>query len=500
MGIEIDGEHLTFNEFKKVCLEKERVFLSDKAREKIRNCRRILEEIIENGGVVYGINTGFGALSNIKISNENLKRLQLNLIRSHAGALGDPLPEEVVRGIILLRANVLARGHSGVRDEIVDFLLSLLNNQITPYIPSQGSVGASGDLAPLSHLALVLVGEGEVFYKGKILPSSEVLKEVGLKPLSLEPREGLALINGTQVMTSIGLNAFLLAENVVKAGDVSASMTLEALRGSLTPFDDKIHFLRPYEGQIETARIIKKYLEGSEILKLREKERVQDCYSLRCIPQVHGAIKDVLSFVRGVLEKEINSVTDNPIIFPNEKEVLSGGNFHGEPVAFAMDFLSIAMTELGNISERRIDRLVNPSLNYGLPPFLTKSPGLNSGLMMAQIVSASLASENRTLSFPASVENIPTTGGQEDHVSMGTISAFKAWKIVNNTKKIISAELLCSSQALEFLKPYEPSPFIRKVIQKIREKVPFLEEDSRIDIYLNEISRMIDFWGQIFNF
>lgn len=500
MKIEIDGEHLTFEQFRQICLNKEKVFLSDKAREKIRKCRKVLEEIIENGEVVYGINTGFGSLANIKISNENLQQLQLNLIRSHAGAVGDPLPEEMVRGIILLRANVLARGNSGVREEVVDFLLSLLNNEITPLIPSQGSVGASGDLAPLSHLALVLVGEGEVYYRGELIPASEVLKKVNLKPLSLEPREGLALINGTQVMTSIGLNTFILSENVMKAADVASAMTLEAMRGSLSPFDDRIHFLRPYEGQIETAKKIKEYLHGSEILKLREKERVQDCYSLRCIPQVHGAIKEVLSFVKGILEKEMNSVTDNPIIFPEEREVLSGGNFHGEPVAFAMDFLSIAMTELGNISERRIDRLVNPSLNYGLPPFLTKYPGLNSGLMMAQIVSASLASENRALSFPASVENIPTTGGQEDHVSMGTISAMKAWRIVNNTKRIVSAEILCSAQALEFLKPNKFSFVSEQVIKKIRERVPFIEKDTRIDIYLNEIAKIIDSWGQTFNF
>jgi histidine ammonia-lyase len=500
MKIEIDGEHLTFEEFERVCFRKEKVFLKNEAREKIRNCRKVLEEIIDKGDVVYGINTGFGALSNIRISNENLKKLQLNLIRSHAGAVGEPLPEEIVRGIMLLRANVLARGNSGVREEIVDFLLSLLNNDITPYIPSQGSVGASGDLAPLSHLALVIVGEGEVYYKGELLPASEALKRANLKPLSLEPREGLALINGTQVMTSIGLNAFLLSQKVMKSADIASAMTLEAMRGSLSPFDERIHILRPYNGQIETAKKIKEYLEGSEILKLREKERVQDCYSLRCIPQVHGAIKEALSFIMGILEKEINSVTDNPIIFPEEKKVISGGNFHGEPVALAMDFLSIAMTELGNISERRIDRLVNPSLNYGLPPFLTKSPGLNSGLMMAQIVSASLASENRALSFPASVENIPTTGGQEDHVSMGTISAMKALRIVNNTKKIISAELLCSAQAIEFFKPKKSSPIIMEVVKKIREKVPFIEEDSRIDIFLNEISKIIDSWGQIFNF
>lgn len=500
MKIEIDGEHLTLEEFEKVCFGKEKVLLKDNARERIRDCRKVLEEIIDKGDVVYGINTGFGALSNIRISNENLKRLQLNLIRSHAGAVGEPLPEEIVRGIILLRANVLARGNSGVREEIVDFLLSLLNNEITPYIPSQGSVGASGDLAPLSHLALVLVGEGEVYYKGKLLSASEALKKANLMPLSLEPREGLALINGTQVMTSTGLNTFLLSQKVMRAADIASAMTIEAMRGSLSPFDERIHILRPYEGQIETAKKIKEYLEGSEILKLREEERVQDCYSLRCIPQVHGAIKEVLSFVKKILEKEINSVTDNPIIFPKEKEVLSGGNFHGEPVAFAMDFLSIAMTELGNISERRIDRLVNPSLNYGLPPFLAKFPGLNSGLMIAQIVSASLASENRALSFPASVENIPTTGGQEDHVSMGTISAMKAWRIVNNTKKIVSAELLCSAQAIEFFKPTKSSPIIEEVVQKIREKVPFIEEDSRIDVFLNEISKIIDSWGQFFNF
>ncbi len=382
----------------------------------------------------------------------------------------------------------------------MELLLSLLNNEVTPFIPSQGSVGASGDLAPLSHLALVLVGEGEAYYKGELLSGREALKKAGLKPISLEPKEGLALINGTQVMTSIGVNAYLLAENVMKAGDLASAMTLEAMRGSIVPFDERIHSLRPYKGQLETAKKIREILQDSEILNMREKERVQDCYSLRCIPQVHGAIKETLYFVREILNKEINAVTDNPLIFPEEGEVLSGGNFHGEPVALSMDFLSVAMTELGNISERRIDRLVNPTLNYGLPPFLTASPGLNSGLMMAQIVSASLASENRTLSFPASVENIPTTGGQEDHVSMGTISALKAWKIVNNTKMIISAEILCAAQALEFLKPKKSSPAIRKFIEKIREKVPFITEDERIDIYINEISKIINFWCQIFNY
>ncbi len=500
MIIEIDGEHLSFEEFEKVCIVKEKVFLNKKARERITKGRKFLEKLIGGEGIYYGINTGFGSLANIKINRNDIKQLQLNLIRSHAGAIGEPLPEEIVRGIMLLRANVLSRGYSGVREEVVELLLSLLNNEVTPFIPSQGSVGASGDLAPLSHLALVLIGEGEAYYKGELLSGREALEKAGLKPISLEPKEGLALINGTQVMTSIGVNAYLLAENVMKAGDLASAMTLEAMRGSIVPFDERIHSLRPYKGQLETAKKIRELLRDSEILNMREKERVQDCYSLRCIPQVHGAIKETLYFVREILNKEINAVTDNPLIFPEEHEVLSGGNFHGEPVALSMDFLSIAMTELGNISERRIDRLVNPTLNYGLPPFLTASPGLNSGLMMAQIVSASLASENRTLSFPASVENIPTTGGQEDHVSMGTISALKAWKIVNNTKMIISAEILCAAQALEFLKPKKSSSAIRKFIEKIREKVPFLTEDKRIDIYINEISKIINFWGQVFNF
>ncbi|MGQ9618866.1 MAG: histidine ammonia-lyase [Candidatus Aminicenantia bacterium] len=500
MSVEIDGEHLTFDDFERVCKGKERVSLSLEARERIRRCRKVLEELIKEGRVIYGINTGFGALANVKIDYSELKKLQLNLIRSHSGGVGEPLSEEIARGIILLRTNVLARGYSGVREEIVDLLISLLNTEITPLIPSQGSVGASGDLAPLSHLALVLIGEGEVYYKGDLLPSSKAFEKANLKPISLEPREGLALINGTQVMTSIGVNSLILAGNVLKAGDVASAMTLEVMRGSKDPFDERIHLLRPYNGQIESAKRIREYIEGSEILELREKERVQDCYSLRCIPQVHGAINETLTFVRGILEKEINSVTDNPIIFPEEREVISGGNFHGEPVALAMDFLSIAMTELGNISERRIDRIVNPSLNLGLPPFLTKSPGLNSGLMMAQIVSASLAAENRALSFPASVENIPTTGGQEDHVSMGTISALKALKIVNNTKMIVGYELLCAAQALEFFKPHKNSPFIEKVLKKIREKVPYIEEDSRLDVYLKEILKIMDNWGQVFNF
>jgi histidine ammonia-lyase len=492
MAIQIDGDRLSLDEFDRIARLRKRVELSPAAEEKIRNCRQVLEEFIHSDKPYYGINTGFGALAQRRIEKKDLKRLQRNLIHSHTAGVGPSLPADIVRGIILLRANVLAKGYSGVRLQVVQLLLDLLNRDIVPVIPSKGSVGASGDLAPLSHLAMVLIGEGEVVYQGREQHAAAALKKAGLQPLVLLEKEGLALINGTQVMTAIGIFNLLEAENLAKTADIAGAMTFEAQLGSPSPFYEEIQDVRRHPGQMESARNVMHLIKDSPLwVSHQGKKKVQDAYSIRCIPQVHGAVRDTLKHVRRVLEIETNSATENPLIFPQRKIILSGGNFHGEPVAFAMDFLSIVMTELGNISERRIDRLINPASNMGLPNFLVADNGLNSGFMIAHVTATALASENKSLAHPASVDNIPTSANQEDHVSMGTIGARKAREIIGNLRLILAIELMAAAQALDFyeLKSSQPLESVKALIRK---HVPFLTEDTRMDLPMRHIADLIE--------
>ncbi|HOA35076.1 MAG TPA: histidine ammonia-lyase [Bacillota bacterium] len=447
----IDGENLTLEQILAVARRRAPVALHPSGREKLLKSRAIVENILAQEKVVYGVTTGFGRFSDVLISREDSDTLQENIIMSHACGVGEPLPHEVVRAMMLLRANSLTKGFSGVRIEVVELLLNMLNKEIHPVVPGKGSVGASGDLIPLAHIALAMIGLGEVEYCGKPVSSKEALQKAGLRPLKLTAKEGLALINGTQYMSALGSLAFLDAIELFKSASIAAAMTFEALEGIVSAFDPKVHELRPHGGQRICAAMMLKLLQGSDLLTRREQKRIQDAYTLRCIPQVHGATLDALKYTQGVLEIEINSATDNPLIFPESGEVISCGNFHGQPLALALDFLAIAVNELGNISERRIERLVNPALNNGLPAFLTENGGLNSGLMLLQYAAAALVSEGKVLAHPASVDSIPTSGNQEDHVSMGSIAAYKGRQVVRNIAWVIAAELLAAARAMRFI-------------------------------------------------
>jgi histidine ammonia-lyase len=436
--------------------------------------------------VSYAITTGVGKLSDVRIAGDQIRELQVNLLRSHAVGVGDPLPAPETRAMMLLRANSLAKGYSGVRPLIIDTLCELLNRGVTPFVPSQGSVGASGDLAPLAHLALVLIGEGEcIDANGSRMPSAEALKRADLKPLMLEAKESISLINGTQGMLSVGTLALLSTETLIRTADVIGALTLDALRGTDVAFDDRIHRARPHAGQIATAANLRRLLEGSEIrASHKDCNRVQDAYSLRCIPQVHGAVRDTIAHCREVMEIEANSAVDNPLVFLKDPrsadaggDVLSGGNFHGEPVAFALDFLAIALSALAGISERRVERLVNPALNEGLPPFLAPGAGLNSGFMMPQVTAAALASENKVLAHPASVDSITTSGNKEDYVSMGMTAALKLRRVVQNTRNVLAIEAMAAAQALDFLAPLKTSKRGQAAHAAIRSVCPTMEKD-----------------------
>lgn len=467
------------------------VSLSQETVQKVKNSRKIVEKATEDSKLIYSINTGFGPLCRKKISKENMMQMQRNFLLSHAVGVSEPFSEDVTRAIMFLRANTLASGNCGVRLELVQTLLDMLNSGVHPYIPQRGSVGASGDLAPLAHLGLVLIGEGQAYYKGKLLPGKEAMKLAEIKTIEVEAKEGLALTNGTEVMTAVGALAVYEAELIMKTADVIAACTIDALKGSDVPLDKRLHELRPHHGQLKSAENIRLMMRNS---KIRESHRgcdhVQDAYSLRCAPQVHGASRDALDYVKKVIETEINSVTDNPVLIPETGEFLSGGNFHGQPVALAMDYLGIALCEIGNISERRIERMVNSKLSEHLPLFLVKDGGINSGFMVAQYTAASLVSENKVLAHPASVDSIPTSANQEDHVSMGTIAARKAQTILSNVKYVLAIELLCAMQALDFLGDLKPGEGISIVHKLVREKIQFLENDRILynDInYLKEI-------------
>lgn len=456
------------------------VKIADAAKEKVAKCRAYVDKVIANGDTVYGLTTGFGKFSTVSIPKENIAELQENLIRSHAVSIGDPYSEEQTRAIMLLRIAVLAKGHSGIRPATLETLVEMLNKGVHPIIPQRGSVGASGDLSPLSHLALVLIGEGEAIYKSEKMSGALAMQKAGIMPVKLAAKEGLALNNGTQVMAALGVLNLLEAERLCQYADLIAAMSIDALKGTPRAFDELIHKLRPHPGQLKSAANIRRLLSDSP---LRESHlncgNVQDAYSLRCTPQVHGAIRDALNYVRRTLEIEINAATDNPLIFAEEEKVISGGNFHGEPLAIALDTLALAISELGSISERRMEQMLNPALSRGLQPFLAKRPGIDSGFMIAQLTAASLVSENKVLAHPASVDSIPTSANQEDHVSMGSVSALKLCQVVSNVASVLGIELMIAAAALE-QREKPSSPTLEKVKAALRESVPPLVEDRII--------------------
>jgi histidine ammonia-lyase len=472
--ITLDGRSLTIDDVVRIAREPgARARLDAGARDALIASRRLVEQAIASGQTIYGINTGFGKLANVRIAPDKLDSLQVNLIRSHAAGVGAPLPPEVVRGVMLLRANVLLRPTSGVRPELVEALVAMMNAGIVPLVPEQGSVGASGDLAPLSHIALALIGEGEVLGASGPEPSAKALAAAGLRPFRFAPKEGLAFINGTQAQTALLALLVHDAEVLWRTAVGAAAMSLEALRGTPAPLDPRIHEARPHRGQLEAAALMRRLLADSEIRESHREgdPRVQDAYSLRCAPQVFGAVADAIRFARETVTVELNASTDNPLVFP-DGDVISGGNFHGQPVAQALDFLATALTTLQAIAERRVERLVNPDLSQGLPAFLTADPGLSSGFMMVQISAASLVAESRTLAMPASIGSIPTDANQEDFVPMGMAAAYKAQRILANAQRVIAAELLCGSQGLEFLKPLRPGAGVETLYRRLRGLTP----------------------------
>ncbi|HXE91090.1 MAG TPA: histidine ammonia-lyase [Terriglobales bacterium] len=479
--IPINGNDLTLEQLRAVVYDRQPVGLDPAARRRIAGARAAVEALLKGERVAYAVNTGVGKLSDVRIAPGEIRELQVNLLRSHAAGVGEPLSEAETRALVLLRANSLAKGFSGVRPEVVEALCALLNRGVHPVIPSQGSVGASGDLAPLAHLALVLIGEGEAIHNEQRVAGAEALRRASLTPLVLEAKEAISLINGTQAMLAVGALALLEAETLTDSADVIGSLSLDALRGTDVAFDARIHQARPHAGQVRVAENLRRMLEGSQIREShRDCGRVQDAYSLRCIPQVHGAVRDTLTHCRRIFEIEMNSAVDNPLVFLNpgaNAEVLSGGNFHGEPVAMALDFLGIALASLAGISERRVERLVNPALNEGLPPFLAKHAGLHSGFMMAQVTAAALASENKVLAHPASVDSITTSGNKEDYVSMGMAAALKLKRIVANTRNVLAIEAVAAAQAIDFLAPLAPSPRGQKAHAAIRSVSPAVEQD-----------------------
>jgi histidine ammonia-lyase len=475
--ISVGYDSMTLEDLMMIARDGVHVKLSDGSEQRIRETRGLVERWVNEEKTIYGITTGFGALSDVVISKNDTRLLQENILMSHSAGVGDPLDEEVVRAVMALRIKDLARGHSGIRLETVEHLIALLNWGVCPVIPKKGSVGASGDLAPLAHLALVLLGLGEAFYKGQRMSGAQVLRKCGLNPIELGSGEGLALVNGTQVMTAIGALAVNDAIRLSKMTDIAAAMSLEVLMGSRTEFDRKIHQIRPHPGQAAVAANMERIIQNSEIITShKDCSRIQDAYTLRCSPQVHGATKDALNYCRAVIETEMNSSTNNPLIFSESQDFLLGGNFHGQPVALAMDFLSMAIAELANISERRIERLVNPKLS-GLPAFLVSDGGLNSGFMIAQYTAAALVSENKVLCHPASVDSIPTSANKEDHVSMGTISARQSRNVIENTESVIAIELLCAAQALDLFTNLKPGEGTLEAYHVIRNSIANLDKD-----------------------
>ncbi|MEH6535582.1 MAG: histidine ammonia-lyase [Psychroserpens sp.] len=472
----ISSEILEISTISDIIFQNKKIELSKAAIEKIEKCRNYLDNKIENQEEpIYGINTGFGSLCNVEISKDKLTQLQENLVMSHACGVGELVPKEVVKLMLLLKVQSLSYGHSGVQLQTVQRLIDFFNNDILPVVYTQGSLGASGDLAPLAHLALPLIAKGEVVYEDEVYDSQEILSKFSLEPIELKSKEGLALLNGTQFMSAYGVHLLIKSFKLSYFADLIGSISLDAFDGRIEPFNELVHLVRPHKGQIKTAERIRGFLEGSELIK-QKKEHVQDPYSFRCIPQVHGATKDTLDFAHKVFKTEINSVTDNPNIFVGEDEIISGGNFHGQPLALAFDYLKIAMAELGNISERRIYQLV--SGQRGLPTFLIDNPGVNSGFMIPQYTAASIVSANKQLATPASVDSIVSSNGQEDHVSMGANAATQCYSIVSNVERILSIELLNAAQAIYFKKPLKSSPLIESFLGSYRNEVEFVKEDQ----------------------
>jgi histidine ammonia-lyase len=478
-GVELTGQPLSLSEIAQVAYEGASIQIGSSAHAPVQASRKVIEEIVAKGGVVYGVSTGFGKLSDVHVPAGELRQLQLNLVRSHACGIGNPLAAPEVRAMILLRANVLALGLSGIRLEVIERLCDLNNRGVVPVIPEKGSVGASGDLAPLAHLSLTLIGEGEAFYEGNRLPSSDALKEARLRPVVLEAKEGLALLNGTQAMHAVGGLALFRAKRLARIADIAGAMTLEALKGTPTAFDSRIQQARPHPGQQAVAEHLRHLLRDSEIRQshLANDPRVQDAYSLRCMPQVHGAVRGALDHCEKILEIESASATDNPLVFAETGDVLSGGNFHGAPLALALDYAAIAMTDLMSISERRTDRLVNPDSSEGLPAFLAPHAGTHSGFMILHVAAVALLNEAKGLAHPASIDNLPTSGGKEDHVSMGMTAALKLRTIVENAEHVLAIELLAAAEGLEFRHPLKAGVGVEEAYARIRKISPAVDAD-----------------------
>jgi histidine ammonia-lyase len=489
----LSGEDLTADHVWEVAVGGAPVALADASRARMQAARELVERAAHGAHEhTYGINTGFGRFVSTTIPEELTEELQLRLLRSHACGVGEPYPPEIVRAAMLLRANTLAKGYSGACVRTVELLIELLNRAVLPHVPSRGSVGASGDLAPLAHLALPLVGEGQAWVDGELLAGADALERVGLEPVQLQSKEGLSLINGTQFMAAVGALGLVRARRLVKVADIACALSLEALQGSRLSFIPQVHELRPLRGQGVSAANVLRLLEESAINEAhRWCDKVQDAYSLRCAPQVHGASRDLIDYIDYTVSTELNSATDNPLVLVDEEELVSNGNFHGQPLAFALDTLAMAVAELANISERRLERLVNPSLSDGLPPFLTTDGGLNSGFMIPQYVAASLVSENKVLAHPASVDSIPTSAGQEDHVSMGNAAGLKAWQVLANVERALAIELLAGAQAVEFLAPLEPGRGVRATRAFVRSLSPRLGDDRPLSREIEAVASAI---------
>ncbi len=509
-ALHISGKDLTLEVVREVAVDRRPVLLDPDAREAVDRARAVVDALVAENRVSYAITTGVGKLADVRIAGDQIRELQLNLVRSHAGGIGEPLSAAETRAMMLLRANSLSKGHSGVRGAVIDTICEMLNRGVTPMVPSQGSVGASGDLAPLAHLALALIGEGECLdEKNQRIPAADALRRAQIKPLVLEAKEAVSLINGTQAMLAVGILALLAAEILTDTADVIGALSLDALRGTDVAFDERIHRARPHPGQLRTAANLRRMLEGSSLRQSHvDCDRVQDAYSLRCMPQVHGAVRDTLAHCREVFEIEVNSAVDNPLVFVKnhvgadalvrpaerssaslEADVISGGNFHGQPLAFALDFLGIALSALAGISERRLERLVNPALSEGLPPFLAAGAGLNSGFMMAQVAAASLVSENKVLAHPASVDSITTSGNKEDYVSMGMTAALKLKRIVENSRNAMAIEAMAAAQALDFLAPLKTSKRGQAAHAAIRSVCATMDKDR---VMYQDFARVAD--------
>lgn len=481
--VEITGGPLSIEDVVAVAHRRAVPHMAAGVADQMAPARAFVVKALEEGRVVYGVTTGFGALSSTTVEGDDARQLQYGLVRSHAAGVGDPLPPELVRAMLVLRARTLAQGHSGIRSDFVARYLDMIERDIIPVVPAQGSVGASGDLAPFAHMALTVIGEGEVFDGGERVETAVALARHGLAPLDLEAKEGLSLLNGTEGMLAFGCLLHERAMKLARAADVAVALSVEALMGSSRPFQARIHELRPHPGQMAAARNMARLVEGSEIGSSHHDDfahKVQDAYSLRCAPQVHGACRDVVTYAEGVFERELGAVGDNPIIFTDTGEAISAGNFHGQPLAFALDAMTMAMTEISSISERRTDRILDPERSAGLPAFLAPNPGLNSGYMITQYTAAALVAENRVLSHPASIESIPTSGSQEDHVSMGWGSGRKLWDVMENATRVVAVEVLCAVQGIHYREPLTPSPALAAAVEAIREHVPPLTEDRPV--------------------